>query len=633
MCKTVSGCVYRSHERVTDIMCGLVFLYNNALDSESLLSKGRNALASMIHRGPDDSGIQIDKPWVIGHRRLSIIDINASKQPMRDPSGRYVLAFNGEVYNYRELREDLEPHWQFETNGDTEVILAGLITHGEKFIRKMDGMWAISFWDAHDMSLLLSRDRMGKKPLYYQNKQPTFVCASELPSLLKMLDESPVEDLNSTADYFRYGYFLPGTTIYQDVFEVLPGHNLLWRPGQDKKTYPYWELNPVVTYTSKDEAYSCLEEVMIESVRKRMMAADVEVGAFLSGGIDSSLIVSIMCNKLSITPKTFTIGFHDTTFDETKYSRQLAQKFNTDHFEEKIVNWDMDLLFNLIKNHIGQPFNDPSLLPTAKVSELAASHVKVALSGDGADELFSGYQRYQARAIMRWFTRLPAPLRNTALKAIRILPEPTVHHSRSILKKAHLFADIAQKYETDGPYVAPLQFDKDDLSHLIPDIHTRGHRAPNIPEETGHDDIMRMMVADSLIYLPQDILQKVDRASMAYSLETRAPFLDTRVIETAFSIPGRWHRHGLSGKRSLKSAFRNYLPQNIWNRRKQGFSLPVHEWFRSDLGVQLEALLNENDGHLNADFINNLLKEHRSRQRDHGLRLWTIFVYLVWRVH
>ena len=291
----------------------------------------------------------------------------------------------------------------------------------------------------------------------------------------------------------------------------------------------------------------------------------------------------------------------------------------------------MDLLLNLVANHIGQPFNDPSLLPTAKVSEVAARHVKVALSGDGADELFCGYQRYQARAIMRWFTRLPVPLRNTALKAIRMLPEPMVHHSRSILKKAHLFADIANKHDAEASYIAPVQFDKEDLRSLIPDIHNRGHKAPNIPEETEHDDILHMMIADSLIYLPQDILQKVDRASMAYSLETRTPFLDTRVIETAFSMPRRWHRHGLSGKQSLKAAFRNYLPSNIWNRRKQGFSVPIHEWFRGDLGIQLESLLHEKGSHINAEFVFNLLNEHKTRHRDHGLRLWSIFVYLIWK--
>jgi len=612
-------------------MCGLIFLYNDVLDSESRLSIARNALSSMIHRGPDDSGIQADTPWVIGHRRLAIIDIHASKQPMRDPSGRYLLVFNGEIYNYKNLRSELVPHWQFETNGDTEVILAGLITRGEDFIRKMDGMWALSFWDTHEKSLLLSRDRMGKKPLYYHHRKSSFTCASELPALLTMLDVSPEEDLNSTADYFRYGYFLPGTTIHKDVFEVLPGHNLSWGPGEDVKMYPYWELSPAVTYTNQEEAFSCLKEALIDAVRKRMVAADVEVGAFLSGGVDSSLIVSIMCKQLSISPKTFTIGFDEAAFDETKYSRQLSQLFGTEHIEEKVEKWDIDLVFNLITNHIGQPFSDPSLLPTAKVSEVAARYVKVALSGDGADELFSGYQRYQARAIMRWFTRLPAPLRNTALKAIRILPEPMAHHSRSIIKKAHLFANIAQSYDTESAYIAPVQFDKTDLKNLIPELHNRGHVAPMIPEETEHDDVMRMMVADSLVYLPQDILQKVDRASMSYSLETRAPFLDTRVIETAFAMPRRWHRRGFSGKRTLKSTFRNYLPENIWNRRKQGFSVPIHEWFRGDLGARLERLLHESGSLLNSGYVLDLLIEHKSRRRDHGFRLWSIFVYLMWK--
>jgi len=612
-------------------MCGLLFLYNNNFDADKLSSVGHSGLSLMHHRGPDGHGLFVEKPWIIGHRRLAIIDVSESKQPMYDPTGRFVLAFNGEIYNYKELREDLATYWQFKTDGDTEVILAGLAYYGEEFIKRMDGMWALSFWDLSSQTLLLSRDRMGKKPLYYECRTSSMACASELPALLKILETPPVEDADSVADFFRYGFFLPGTTIYKNVFEVLPGHNLIWQPGQAIKMHSYWQLNTQVSFNNKQHAYDILEEAMVDAVEKRLLAADVEVGAFLSGGVDSSLIVSIMCNNHAIKPKTFTIGFQEAAYDESEYARQISSMLGTHHYEEKMDQWDTDVLLQLILNHIGQPFYDPSILPTAKVSSLASKYVKVVLSGDGGDELFSGYQRYQARAIMRWFTRLPAPLKNAALKTIRMLPEPMAHHSRSLLKKAHLFADIVMRQDAETPYIAPVHYNKSDFSQLVPDIYKQGHKAPHIPEESQLDDISHMMAADALIYLPQDILLKVDRASMAYSLETRAPFLDTRVVETAFSMPRKWHRRGLSGKRSLKDTFSHYLPDNIWNRNKQGFAVPIHEWFRGKLGHDLVNLLDVVDSPLNKHCVKQMLDEHRQRSSDHGYSLWSAYVYLLWR--
>jgi asparagine synthase (glutamine-hydrolysing) len=611
-------------------MCGLIFLYNNNLSTDNLLSRGRAATMSMTHRGPDDFGLQGESPWVTGHRRLAIIDLDASKQPMLDPSGRYVISFNGEIYNYQELRKELQTRWQFITNGDTEVILAGLICLGEDFIKRMEGMWALSFWDKTSQTLLLSRDRMGKKPLYYYNNNHSFACASELPALLQLLDSPPSEDPDSTADFFRYGYFLPGTTIYKGIYEVLPGHTLNWKPQQPIRSQAYWQLNPATTQKDKQQAYKLLRETMIDSVRKRMIA-DVEVGAFLSGGVDSSLVVSLMCKALSIKPKTFTIGFQEAEYDESAYARQIANSLGTEHYEEELNQWDRGLLLKLISEHIGQPFFDPSILPTAKVSALAAQHVKVALSGDGGDELFCGYQRYQARSIMRWFTRLPDVLKKNALKAIRLLPEPMAHHSRSILKKAHLFADIVSRQDAETPYIAPVLYNLENFQNLAPDIHQYGHTPPNLMMESRLDDIEQMMLADSLVYLPQDILLKVDRASMAYSLETRSPFLDTKVIETAFSMPRKWHCQRLSGKQSLKDAFRTYLPDNIWNRNKQGFAVPIHEWFRGELDQQLLILLESIDSPINTQFVLQMLDEHKKKRRDHGFRLWSIYTYLLWR--
>lgn len=611
-------------------MCGIIFAFQPNLELGELREAGEQALSALSHRGPDDSGIRGDFPWIIGHRRLSIIDLVASRQPMADPSGRYLLSYNGEVYNYKELRCQLKSEWGFLTDGDTEVLLAGLILKGEVFLKKMEGMWALALWDSETNTLLLSRDRMGKKPLYFHNAREGFSCASELPALRCLSADPWDEDLDSTADYLRYGYYLPGTTAFEGVREILPGHVATWRPGTVISQRPYWSLAVNGFSGNVKTARKQLYETMVQSVQKRLVA-DVEVGAFLSGGVDSSLIVAILAKELGVHPKTFTIGFQETSYDERSYARLVANHCDTEHFEACLDRWDPDQLKRLVLRHVGQPFADSSLLPTALVSKETAKRVKVALSGDGGDELFSGYQRYQARSILRWYTRLPKGLRRNIGKLVRLLPEPMSHHSSSVLKKAHLFQDVTDRIADETPYTAPLIYSSRAYSLLAPDLAGRGHPPPTLPQQTQPDDIQAMMIADTLIYLPQDILLKVDRASMAHSLESRAPFLDHRLVELAFSLPRSWHRRGFGGKRLLREAFGAMLPESVWQRRKQGFAVPVHEWFRGEIGDYLYRLLRSSDSPLQTDFVETLLEEHRLRVRDHGYRLWNIYVYLLWR--
>ncbi len=611
-------------------MCGLIFIYEQGVEKEELTGRARKALNQMRHRGPDDEGLLLMPSVAIGHRRLSIIDLAASQQPMSDPSGRYVLVYNGEIYNFKELRARLEGKWEFKTQGDTEVLLAGLIIYGEQFLQDMEGMWAFSLWDKKEKKLLLGRDRMGKKPLYYQTTETGFFCASELPSLECLVKQSWSEDMDSTADFLRYGYYLPGTTAYQSVREVLPGHVMYWEPGRVVESTPYWSLSVDRFQGSKQQAQQLLREKMFAAVEKRLVS-DVEVGAFLSGGVDSSLIVSIMVNEFGVSPKTFTIGFEEKSYDESMYADQIANECGTEHYVELLTEWDSGALERLIFEHVGQPFSDSSILPTALVSKLASSHVKVALSGDGGDELFSGYQRYQARVLLQWYTRLPTMIRKNIECVIKAIPEPMVHHSRSLIKKAHLFKDAANRQVSETPYIAPLMFSNEDFSKLAPDLVGFGHQPPEIPNESRLDDIQRMMSSDALVYLPQDILLKVDRASMAYSLEARAPFLDSDVVKLAFSMPRYWHRRRFSGKRMLRETFSDLLPDNIWRRRKQGFGVPIHSWFRQQLGSELEVLLEEIDSPLNKEMVRGLLDVHRQGGRDHGYRLWMFYVYLLWR--
>lgn len=610
-------------------MCGFFFIYDSSRSVEKLTEAADQALGALQHRGPDARGLYLDAPVALGHHRLSIIDLGGSHQPMHHPGKTHDLVYNGEIYNYRELREQLKDRWRFRTEGDTEVLLAGLTTEGPDFCKKMEGMWAFALWNRRDQSLLMGRDRMGKKPLYFQRTPDGFVCASELAALSTIAPQWE-EDYDSTADYFRYGYYMPGTTAYRNVYEVMPGHVAAWNVQGEVQQQPYWSLNIKPFTGSKADAIDQLKHTFIQALERRLVA-DVEVGAFLSGGVDSSLVVSLMTHVLGKRPKTFTIGFSSGSYDERHFARTVADYCRTDHHEDVLDTLESNALETLVLKHMGQPFADPSLLPTALVSRLAARHVKVVLSGDGGDEVFCGYQRYQAQVLLRWYSRLPGLVRDNIERVIRSLPEPVAHHSSSLIKKAHMFVDIARIRGHESHYTAPLFYSREDLVRIAPDLERMGHPPPGLPERTRLDDIHAMMAMDTLIYLPQDILAKVDRATMASSLEARSPFLDTDVVELAFNMPRRWHRRGLSGKRMLRETFRDSLPSNIWRRRKQGFSIPMSQWFRGALGDALRQLLGKQTSLLNSGQLMTMLDIHKAGKKDYGPQLWGAYVYLLWK--
>jgi asparagine synthase (glutamine-hydrolysing) len=611
-------------------MCGIAFVYRVDRAVESLSQDMEQSLSFMARRGPDGSGTVGGNGWMLGHRRLAVIDIIGSPQPMQDPSGRYSLSYNGELYNYRELREQLLNEWRFQTNGDVEVVLAGLVLYGTDFLNLMEGMWALALWDQNHQSLLLVRDRMGQKPIFFQSDSERFACASALKALQPLSWFAWQEDERSTADYLRYGYYLPGSTAYQKVREVLPGHCLYWNSGQPAIQKAYWTISTPGILSSHELARGQLQEAIVASVKKRLVA-DVEVGALLSGGVDSSLMVGIVRQELRRTLKTFTMGFGESSFDERPYARGIARHFGTTHHEDCLPLGGWERLVQLVLTETGQPFADGSLLPAAHVCLMASRHVKVAISGDGGDELFSGYQRYLGRSLLRWYTRLPKGVRSQTEKLISHFAEPGAHHSASLLKKAFLFLDLARQMDQTQPYVAPLKFSRTELMRVIPDLWRRGHTPPTIPDVDHPDDIHQMMAADALIYLPQDILTKVDRASMAFSLEVRSPFMDRRVVELAFAMPRQWHRWGFKGKRMLADCFSGLLPDWTWRRRKHGFGAPLHQWFRSGLQVQLKDLLHETPHPLAPSFVNHLIGMHETGRRDYGQQLWLIYIYLLWR--
>ncbi|MGI0117391.1 asparagine synthase (glutamine-hydrolyzing) [Zooshikella sp. RANM57] len=610
-------------------MCGIIFAYNPNESNYDLKYRVQSSLRQLHHRGPDEQNI-IHADAFLGHTRLSIIDLSDSHQPMVDPHNRFFLTYNGEIYNYKALRKYLESDWIFKTQGDTEVLLAGLVTHGEKFINQLEGMWAFILWDSLEKKVLLSRDRIGKKPLYYFAEQNKIFATSELPALLKLIDFTPQEDMECTIDYFKYGYYLPGYTTYKNIFEILPGHYAIWYPQKEIVKNQYWSIN--YSTIEKKQTYdntSKLKSLLTESVRKRMIS-DVPIGAFLSGGLDSSIICSIITNYLKKDLKTFSIGFKEKSFDERKYSTLVSNYLNTEHHLKVIKSLNHESIKILINEHIGQPFFDASIIPTAEVSKLAASQVKVILSGDGADELFSGYQRYQARVILQWYSCLPPYLKRNTEKVIALLPSPLAHHSRSIIKKTKLFIETLNRQNDETPYIGSRLFTNLEIKHLLGTKNLDSKDKYFFNFSCGYDDIHTMMFMDSLVYLPQDILLKVDRATMANSIEARCPFLDHTIIDFAFRTHIKSHRSLLSGKKILKSNFKHDLPQAIFTRRKQGFGSPVSYWFKSSLGSELSKMLQTNSV-INSQFADQMINRHKLGQVDYGIRLWAIYTYLLWK--
>lgn len=612
-------------------MCGIAFAYRPDLEPEKLAVCMEQAVRSMRHRGPDGKGVAGRSPWTIGHRRLAVIDPSGSRQPMADPTGRWWLSYNGELYNYAQLRSRLSHRWEFTTKGDVEVVLAGLVLEGADFLDRMEGMWALILWDSQSQNALLVRDRMGQKPLYYQTNGNKMACASELRALAPLSWFAWQEDMRSTADYLRYGYHLPGCTAFEKVHELLPGHLLDWSPRHPPTLKAYWRLSSGRFKGTPAQADELLVDAVTTGVHRRLVA-DVEVGGFLSGGIDSSLIVGIAQKGLNRPLKTFTIGFDDPALDERRFARRVARRFHTHHFEQQLsIDQGLALIDPLLKT-LAQPFGDASIMPTALVSQMASQHVKVVISGDGGDELFGGYHHYLARSMLRWYTRLPGELRRNAAAIMGLFEPGGPLAELGWGAWIRRLSDLLLRMQDESPYIAPVNYHADDFKQLVPDLWREGHPGPRLPRAAASGDLGQMMLSDALVYLPQDILTKVDRASMAYSLEVRSPFLDRQVVELAFALPLHWHRIGWWGKRMLRRCFHELLPQYVWHRRKQGFAVPLNQWFRNGLQSTLNDMLNNIDIPINKHFVQRMIAAHLDRRCNNGHRLWQLYIYLRWRL-
>lgn len=559
-------------------MCGIAGFAGECKDRNKIID---NMLSKIIHRGPDGQGIfcQDNEPVVLGHRRLSIIDLSANgAQPMVSSTKRFVISFNGEIYNAPAIKQSMElsgHHVNYRGTSDTEVLLEAFEYLGiDKTLEQIKGMFAIALYDREDKSLYLMRDRIGEKPLYYGFISESFVFASELPQLVAFPGFDKELDADSVAQFVRIGYITAPNSIYKNIKKLMPGHILTIKaPFSECDIRPYWDVVAVARDCeahqfkgSFEDAVSKLDELMRASI-KDMLVADVPLGAYLSAGIDSSAIVSIMTSLAANKVKTFTIGFEDEQYNEANYAREIARHLGTDHTELTVTENELKEVIPRLSGIYGEPFADSSQIPTYFVSKLAKSKVTVSLSGDAGDELFCGYRTYD-KLLPVWnkASRIPLSLRS------KVSAAGSLCHfgSNKINRMAHCLgsANIVRMKEELGA-----------TSILMDKICKKDFIVQN--DKLLADDLASLMLDDMMHYHPDDILVKVDRAGMAVSLENRIPMLDKDIVEFAFSLPTSYKYDGKTSKRVLRKMLYNYVPESLLDRPKKGFSVPLTRWLLS----------------------------------------------------
>jgi asparagine synthase (glutamine-hydrolysing) len=585
------------------------------------------------HRGPDDEGVWVDQGIALGMRRLSIIDLSTGHQPIHNEDRSVWIVFNGEIYNYRELRRELEAAGhRFYTNTDTEVIVHAYEQWGKEAIARLRGMFGLAIWNTQTRALLVARDRIGIKPMHYATVNGRLYFGSELKSLLQAPDLPRDLDPDALDHYLSFLYTPRDGSIFKHVRKLPPGHLLTWQDGRiaiDK----YWEIPANETFTgSEADAVGQLRAVLTDAVRSHLIS-DVPLGAFLSGGIDSSLVVGLMSEVSGARVKTFSIGFDEPEFDELEPARRVAEHFGTEHHEFVVKPDGVGILDSLV-SHFDEPFADSSAIPTWYVSEMARRHVTVVLSGDGGDELFGGYDRYVPHPRVVAFDRYsPRALRRVAAIAAARLP----HGVRGKNFLRHVGRD------EQGRYLDAIRFfGADEKPALLTADLQRAIESPDpetrLARHFGRFSQLpwssQMMRFDAETYLPEDVLTKVDRMSMAHSIESRVPLLDNEVIAFASALPASLKIKNGRRKHVLKEVAATLLPADILNRRKQGFGVPLGTWFRGNLReLFADTLLSPQSlqrGYFQPAFVRQIVDEHVSGKRDHTLRLWQLVVFETW---
>jgi asparagine synthase (glutamine-hydrolysing) len=630
-------------------MCGITGAIwtdaKRAIDATTL----RKMTDVIRHRGPDDAGeysteYHVRPPYepmpgvALGFRRLSIIDLEGGHQPMTNEDGSVWVVFNGEIYNFPALRRRLQgAGHSFQTDSDTETIVHLYEDEGLDFVQHLNGMFSIAIWDSKHRRLILARDRLGQKPLVYRHEPGRLLFGSELKSLLQVADVPRELDAGAIDEYLTYQYVPHPKTIFAGIRKLPPGHLAVYENDQ-LEVRPYWEpdLNGEISISASDAADQ-LVELMTSSVEMRMRS-DVPLGAFLSGGVDSSLLVALMQQRSEQPIKTFSIGFPIAEYDETSHARHVAAHLGTEHEEFQVTPDALSILPKLVWNY-DEPFSDSSAIPTWYVAEMTRRHVTVALSGDGGDELFAGYPRYKAVWLANQIDRL-GPMRSLlATPAWQRLPGS---RQKSIVRRFKRFSEFLGKSPQRRylEWIAIFNESRratlyqDDFVEQLPDSDPFSILASAWSRAGSRDLVTGASMADLTTYLPCDLMTKVDIASMAHSLEVRQPFLDHRVVEFAASLPVSLKFRRGKGKLLLRRAFGHLLPRAIWNRRKMGFGVPLDHWFRNELReLTHDTLLSESariNNYFRHETISQYVAEHESKQFDHAYRLWSLLVLELW---
>lgn len=591
----------------------------------------------MVHRGPDGEGYHVDGPVGLGHRRLSIIDTEGGAQPMTNEDRTLWLVFNGEIYNFQELEDDLKARGHtFATRCDTEVILHLYEEYGTDCLSRMRGMFSFALWDGRERQLFCARDRLGVKPFFYSIVNGDFVFASTPASILQCPGFDRAVDLRALDLYLTYQYVPSPLSIFNDMKKLSPAHYLLFKEGR-LSIVRYWEVNPSETSRlGYDESRERLRELLTEATRLRLIS-DVPLGAFLSGGIDSSVVVALMSGLSDHPVKTFSIGFEDQSYNELPYAREIARRYSTDHHEFIVRPSAIDLLPKLVW-HYGEPFADSSALPTYHVAEMSRRHVTVALNGDAGDELFAGYPRYLAYKLAGRIARVPF------MKGQAQFWKRFLRSSRrgSFLGRVRRFMPSIIHEGPDRYLIYMVFFDNEEKEQLyLPEMRrlSRRHDAKGFLDRIykscrSDDDVARLLFTDIHSYLPDDLLVKVDIATMANSLEGRSPFLDHHLVEFAAALPTEWKLRGRKSKYILKDACADLLPPRILHRGKMGFGVPISGWFRGELkGYLRDVLLDPvslSRGYFDPARVRALVDAHQKGITDHAPRLWALLVLELW---
>lgn len=620
-------------------MCGIVgFTSKQFGDEERGVLERMNA--AIVHRGPDEDGFYFGEGIGMAMRRLSIIDLASGKQPIHNRDRSKWIVFNGEIYNYQQIRADLERDGdKFYTNSDTEAIVHLYDKYGKDCVKHLRGMFAFAIWDMNERSLFIARDRLGQKPLLYSHRQDGgLVFGSEFRALLKHPSISRDVDFEAIDAYLSYLCVPAPLTAFKEVRKLEPGHWLYWKDGEIR-TERYWlpDFSRKIKI-SEEEAIEETTRILREAVKLRMIS-EVPLGAFLSGGVDSSTVVALMAEVSDRPVKTFSIGFEEQDYSELKYARKVADHVGAD-YNEFIVKPDALEVLPTLVEHYGEPYADSSAIPTYYVSKETRKHVTVALNGDGGDESFAGYERHAAMLLAEKYRSVPALARKALVEfPVSLLPSSELKRSR--IRDAKRFLSAANLPTAERYFRWMSTFDRGSKQTLYTDefrSNLNGNNASSVLEKwfkaSSGDRLDSVLLTDLMTYLPNDLLVKVDIASMTNSLEARSPFLDHELVEFAATLPSKMKLRGTNTKSLLKKVAERLVPREVIYRRKMGFGVPIGKWFREDMkGFVQDTLLSEislGRGFVRPEETRRYVKDHIEGKRDHAFQLWTLLMLELW---